>query len=201
MEEDKMTDYAVSPLSRQLKGVMISTSDDIVEEPLPQPSPPVQIRTNFNETAFFYPQLTTNEQGETVIRFTVPDALTRWNMQGIAWTADLKVGDTQMTLVTQKELMIFTNPPRFFREGDTLYFRAKVSNLSEQPLTVATHLAFFDALTSQPVALIVDDAEAADTVTVAAGGNRTQAWKLYIPEGLQAVTYRITTTAGAVSDG
>ncbi|MDR0729505.1 MAG: hypothetical protein LBF19_05220 [Prevotellaceae bacterium] len=184
----------------------------IEDIPLP-PSPtlpPIQIRTNFNETAFFYPQLTTNEQGETVIRFTVPDALTRWNMQGIAWTADLKTGYTQKTLVTQKELMIFTNPPRFFREGDTLSFSAKLSNLSGQPLTVTTRLTFFDALTSQPLALTIDGEESPKTITVDAGGNRTQTWKLAIPEGLQAITYRITATANhpatadaasAVSDG
>jgi uncharacterized protein YfaS (alpha-2-macroglobulin family) len=163
----------------------------------PSAAAPPPLRTNFNETAFFYPQLRTNEAGETVIRFTVPDALTRWSMQGLAWTPDLRVGYTQQTLVTQKELMIFTNPPRFFREGDTLLFSAKLTNLSATPLTVAPRLAFFDALTAQPLTLIIDREPAPDTVAVAAGGQRAVAWKLRIPEGVQAVGYRITATTTA----
>jgi uncharacterized protein YfaS (alpha-2-macroglobulin family) len=86
--------------------------------------------------------LRTNEKGETVIRFTVPEALTRWKMQGLAWTKDLKVGQITKELVTQKDLMIFTNPPRFFRENDTIRFSAKLSNISEHALDIKRKSGF-----------------------------------------------------------
>ncbi len=92
----------------------------------------VSIRKNLNETAFFYPELRTNEQGEIVISFTVPEALTRWKFMGFALTKDLKHGMIYNETVTQKDLMIVPNPPRFLREGDEIYFTAKVSNLSDQ---------------------------------------------------------------------
>ncbi|MDR3133410.1 MAG: hypothetical protein LBU42_05240, partial [Prevotellaceae bacterium] len=158
-------------------------------------APAVPLRSNFNETAFFYPQLTTNEQGETVLRFTVPESLTRWNMQALAWTAGLQTGYVQKELVTQKELMIFPNAPRFFRENDTLYFSAKLSSLSEKPLGVTAQIRFFDAFTMREIALLAAGETAAKTVSLAAGGNSALSWKIHIPEGLQAVTYRITATA------
>ncbi|MDR0310691.1 MAG: hypothetical protein LBJ21_03790, partial [Acidobacteriota bacterium] len=162
---------------------------------------PLQIRANFNETAFFYPQLRTNEKGETVISFTVPEALTRWKMQGIAWTRDLKAGQITKELVTQKDLMILTNPPRFFRENDTMFFSAKLSNISESVLDIKTDIQFFDALTMRPVTerLLLDDA--AKTARLEAGGNQAVSWKIQIPDGLQAVTYRVTAISESFSDG
>ena len=173
------------------------------EEPVWQESAisPVQVRTNFNETAFFYPQLSTNEQGEIVIKFTIPESLTRWKMQGLAWTKDLKIGSISKELVTQKDLMIFTNAPRFFRENDTIYFSAKLSNMSEKILNVNTQIQFFDALTMKPISeslLLEDDTK---KTLLAAGSNVAIHWKLHIPEGLQAVTYRIVSRNENFSDG
>ncbi len=81
---------------------------------------------------FFYPELRTNEKGEIIISFTVPEALTRWKFMGFALTKDLKSAIVYNETVTQKDLMIVPNPPRFLREGDEIYFTAKVSNLSDQ---------------------------------------------------------------------
>jgi hypothetical protein len=80
----------------------------------------VQIRKNFNETAFFQPDLKTDAQGNVEISFTMPDALTRWKWMVLANTKDLSFGYSEKQIVTQKELMVQTNMPRFFREGDTL---------------------------------------------------------------------------------
>ncbi len=162
---------------------------------------PVQIRTNFNETAFFMPQVATNAEGEVVLKFQMPEALTRWKFQGLAHTKDLKIGSIQKTLVTQKDLMLFPNAPRFFRENDTIYFSAKISNISNEEVTVKTQLQFFDALTMQPVSgklLLENDTK---TVSIGKSGNQSVSWKMYIPEGLQAITYRITATSGKFSDG
>ncbi|MDR3329633.1 MAG: hypothetical protein LBS63_05990 [Prevotellaceae bacterium] len=159
------------------------------------------VRTSFNETAFFYPQIKTNEKGEATVSFTLPESLTRWKMQGLAWTPDLKVGSIQRELVAQKSLMIFTNPPRFFREGDTLFFSAKLTNLSDKKLSASAQLQLFDAFTMQAVSsrLLLDDS--AKTVPLAANGSAALRWKMHVPQGIQAVAYRITATGGDFSDG
>ncbi|MDR0296095.1 MAG: hypothetical protein LBH91_07975 [Prevotellaceae bacterium] len=180
----------------------VAPTEESVQEPVQENvQQPVQIRKNFNETAFFYPQLKTNEKGETVVSFTIPEALTRWKMQGLAWTQDLKVGSISKELVTQKDLMIFTNAPRFFRENDTIYFSTKLSNISGQSLRVKTQLEFFDALTMHPVSLILKGEELTPTTNLDDGENKLLSWKLYIPEGLQAVTYRIVATSLPLGEG
>lgn len=167
----------------------------------PTASSAIQIRKNFNETAFFYPNLTTNEKGEIVIKFKVPDALTRWKIMGLAHTKDLKYGEVGKTLITQKDLMIFTNAPRFMREGDQMDFAAKISNISNKDLTGTAELHFFDALTMHPIDSILGLANASIPFTATKGGSSPVSWKISIPVGLQAITYRITATAGNFSDG
>lgn len=169
--------------------------------PMLQSTSGIQIRKNFNETAFFFPQLATNENGEIIIKFKAPEALTRWKMMGLAYTKDLKYGQIEKTLVTQKELMIFTNPPRFFREGDKMDFSAKISNISARDLSGTAELHFFDALTMKPADDILGLAQPTIPFSVNKGLSSPVSWKISIPDGLQAVIYRITASAGAFSDG
>jgi uncharacterized protein YfaS (alpha-2-macroglobulin family) len=113
--------------------------------------PSVQIRTNLNETAFFYPQLKTNDKGEVLISFTIPEALTRWKFISLAHTKDLKTGYLTEEVLTQKDLMVMPNPPRFMREGDKMTFAAKVSNLTENEMKGSAKLELFDAQTMKPL--------------------------------------------------
>ncbi|RYF52554.1 MAG: alpha-2-macroglobulin, partial [Cytophagaceae bacterium] len=80
----------------------------------PVADPPV-IRKNFNETAFFFPQLQTDKQGRVVLNFTMPEALTRWRLVTFAHTKTMQTGTMEREIVTQKELMVTTNVPRFLR--------------------------------------------------------------------------------------
>ena len=89
----------------------------------------IQTRTNFKETAFFFPQLRTDKNGEISFNFTMPDALTSWKLQLLAHTKDLKSAVKTLQTVTQKELMVVPNAPRFLREGDAIVFSAKITNL------------------------------------------------------------------------
>ncbi|MBP9600701.1 MAG: carboxypeptidase-like regulatory domain-containing protein, partial [Lutibacter sp.] len=91
----------------------------------------VKARTNFQETAFFYPHLTTDKNGEISFNFTMPEALTRWKLQLLAHTKTANSAVKSLTTVTQKELMVLPNPPRFLREGDEIIFSSKISNLSD----------------------------------------------------------------------
>ena len=159
-------------------------------------------RTNFNETAFFYPHLITNDSGVVTISFSIPEALTRWKMMGFATTADLKYGMIEKELITQKELMVIPDPPRFFREGDRIFFSTKITNLSDTSLTGTAKLLFYDAITLNPIApsrLGITTDEVA--FTASKGQSAIAEWKLNIPEGIGAITYKVVAKAGNYSDG
>jgi uncharacterized protein YfaS (alpha-2-macroglobulin family) len=161
----------------------------------------VKVRTNFNETAFFFPNLQTNEAGEIIVNFTVPEALTRWKMLGFAHTQDLKSGFATNHLVTQKDLMVVPNAPRFFREGDKMTFSVKISSLVDQALTGQAQLEFRDALTGKPVDAQMKNTSASKNFSVGPRQSTAVEWSIEIPEGLQALSYRVVAKAGNFSDG
>jgi len=111
----------------------------------PKNDVPIQIRKNFSETAFFQPDLKTDAQGNVIITFTMPDALTKWKCMLLANTKDLSFGYSEKFVVTQKELMVQTNMPRFFRSGDTMMLPVKLANLSSQSLGGTVELEWLDA--------------------------------------------------------
>jgi len=161
----------------------------------------VKVRTNFNETAFFYPTLMTNEKGEIIVKFTIPEALTRWKMLGFAHTKDLKSGMATNALVTQKDIMVVPNQPRFFRENDKMKFSAKISSLVDKELSGQAQLQFFDALTMKPVDDLMKSKVQSQNFTLKPKQSTKLEWSIEIPEGLQAITYRIVAKSGAFSDG
>ena len=127
----------------------------------------ITLRTNFAETAFFYPQLHTDEKGEILIDFTIPEALTRWKFRALAHTKDLESGYIENTVVTQKQLSISVNTPRFLREGDTITISARLANLTGGTLKGKVQLQLFNALNMQPVSLFVSKADAEQSFEVA----------------------------------
>ncbi len=161
----------------------------------------VKARTNFNETAFFYPHLRTDEEGNILVKFTAPESLTRWKIQGIAHTRDLKIGQVRKELVTRKELMVMPNLPRFLREGDKLVLVSKISNLSEGDLEGQAKLLLFDALTQQPIDSRFALQQAQQPFSVKKGQSTSVFWTLTVPQGIDAVSCRIVATAGDFSDG
>ena len=88
----------------------------------------VSARKNLNETAFFFPQLTSDSNGIVRLTFTMPEALTQWRFLGFAHDQHLRAGLIEAHAVTAKDIMVQPNPPRFLREGDTLEFSVKISN-------------------------------------------------------------------------
>lgn len=163
--------------------------------------PVVNPRRNFNETAFFLPNLKTDEQGRVVLKFTMPEALTRWRLMAFAHTKDLKTGTLEREIITQKELMITANAPRFLREGDTIRIQARVNNLSDKTLDVTANLTLVNALTGEPVDQKLLRSGLQTTATVAAGQGQAVGWTLVIPSGLDAVTCRFTAKSGSFTDG
>jgi uncharacterized protein YfaS (alpha-2-macroglobulin family) len=174
------------------------------EKPKEQPKEDfssVKVRTNFNETAFFYPQLMTNENGEIIIKFTIPEALTRWKMLGFAHTKDLKSGFAHNQLVTQKDIMVVPNQPRFFRENDKMKFSAKITSLVDKELSGQAQLEFFDAMTMKSVDDLLKNTNKGQSFTLKPRQSSSLEWSIEIPEGIQAITYRIVAKAGDFSDG
>ena len=161
------------------------------------PSP----RKNFNETAFFFPQLQTNEKGDILLKFTMPESLTRWKFMSFAHTKDLSFGFSENTCVTQKDLMVVPNLPRFFREGDSLVLMCKVNNISANALSCAAELRLFDAFTEQEITAdwtpLIDLKK---EISVPANESQVLSWKLKVPENAQAVKVRFSALAGQFSD-
>jgi uncharacterized protein YfaS (alpha-2-macroglobulin family) len=162
---------------------------------------PITLRTNFAETAFFYPQLHTNEKGEILIDFTIPETLTRWKFRALAHTKDLQTGYIETTVVTQKQLSISANTPRFLREGDTITISARLANLTPEKLKGKVQMNLFNALNMQPVSLFGNSTDASQAFEIAGNTNKAVSFKLVIPSGLDALTYRLTADAGQFTDG
>ena len=141
----------------------------------------VPTRTDFRETALWAPALRTNDQGETVLEFQMPEAVTRWQLLMLAHDQQLRTGALARQLVTQKKLQITANAPRFFRQGDQLTLSAKVSNLAGQPLRGTAQLFLLDARTQQPLpALLTSPAQ--QPFNLAANASAAVSWQLTLPE-------------------
>ncbi|WP_410222171.1 MG2 domain-containing protein [Pedobacter sp.] len=161
----------------------------------------VMPRTDFNETAFFYPQLKTNEQGQINIEFTIPQSLTRYKMMGFAHTKDLKTGFVSKQLITQKQLAVMANAPRFLREGDTIVFSAKLNNLAGKALNGTVTLELRDALSGKIIHINQANSPLDRSFTILDQKDLALKWTLHIPYGLQAITYKLIAQSGKYSDG
>ncbi len=177
----------------------------------------VSIRKNLQETAFWYPNLRTNAAGGVELSFNSPEALTRWKFQLLAHTQDLAYATASHEVVTQKELMITPNAPRFLREGDRIVFTAKVSNLSEGNLAGMASLELFDPAT-QAVLELADSAKHGyrlralqgaqyqvdnqSPFSLAAGESQGLRWEITVPAGAAGeIGYRVIARSPQFSDG
>jgi len=172
--------------------------------------PEVQIRKNFNETAFFFPDLHTDSTGVIEFSFTMREALTKWKLQTLVHTKDLAIGLSMKEVVTQKQLMVQPNAPRFFREGDRMEFSAKIVNLTDSEFTGQAQLQLFDATTNQSVDGWFQNMFPSQYFTVAAGQSEVVKFPIQVPYLFnKALTWRVVAKTsptgggkqGAFSDG
>ncbi len=179
------------------------------DNPKAKGSDGVQIRKNLQETAFFFPQLHTDKEGNVSFSFTSPEALTKWNLQLLAHTKTLESSVRNMQTVTQKELMVIPNAPRFLREGDKITISTKIANLTEKILSGEARLELTDALTGEDISGQLIETPRGETPNpidirtfeVDSIGNTQVSWRLEIPKNLQAVQYKVIAKAGDFSDG
>ncbi len=112
---------------------------------------PFIVRSNFQETAFFYPQLRSDSLGKTTINFEMPESLTRWNFLVFGHTKDLRHGMIEKQIVTQKDFTVSPNLPRFFRKNDKISLTAKVVNLSDAEQNGEVEIQFLNPVTEEVI--------------------------------------------------
>ena len=111
----------------------------------------VQVRENLNETAFCYPALKTNSDGNVTLSFTLPESLTTWRFMGIANTTDMMYGYIDGEAIAQKDVMIQPNMPRFIREGDKAQISARLFNTTDHSVSGTSLLQMIDPATDKVV--------------------------------------------------
>ena len=161
----------------------------------------IQIRKNFQETAFFYPHLTTDKTGSVTFNFTAPEALTKWKLQLLAHTKTLHSATKTLDVVTQKKLMVVPNLPRFLRHGDKITLSNKISNLTDKKVQGIAQLTITDVITGKNVNLFDPSENRSQSFTVDMNGNTNVSWQLTIPDTIDALQYKIVAKAGDFSDG
>ena len=159
------------------------------------PTPEINYRENFQETAFFYPQLQTDPEGYVDISFTIPDATTQWKFTALATTPALLFGQLSETIVTSKPLMVRPNLPRFLRTGDQTELQVTVSNLSDTLQQGKVNFEFFDPA-NQKVFM-----QQNQTFRTHPQGSQTLTFQFTVPADIDLLGFRVSAQSGHFSDG
>ena len=138
-----------------------------------------QIRKNFEETVFFYPELTTNEKGIVQIPFTMSDGVGQYKLMLYGHTKDLKQFYLEEDITSNKELMAELHKPRFLYSGDKMIWTAKISNLSDQVQEATVQLKLTNALTSD---LIFESGSTQRSIQLNPGESQSIQWESKIPD-------------------
>ena len=175
-------------------------TDDISEEEM-SPNEKVPVRENLNETAFFYPDLYTDSEGNVEFSFTSPEALTKWKLLLLAHTKDGRAATLEKEVVTQKDLSVTPNYPRFLREGDEMVLQTKIASLVGQTLNGNVTLKVLDALTNENISQKFGLTNAVQNFSLSANESTIASWRLKIPNDVKAVIFQVVAKAGQFADG
>ncbi len=147
LEEVVVAGYGVlrkNTVAGKIAGIKVTPENATTTEP-------IQMRSNFAETAFFYPQLMADKNGDVNIKFTLPESTTTWKFRALAHDKEMNNGMLQDEVIAQKQLMISPNMPRFIRKGDKGVLASVVSNLSEKTLNTKTTIEILDPETEKVI--------------------------------------------------
>ncbi|MFC3198403.1 alpha-2-macroglobulin [Parapedobacter deserti] len=195
-------ELAVAGYDQQQKAATAEAEDTLSTDiPSARETTPIPARTNLQETAFFFPQLSTDTAGNVSLRFTMPEALTEWKLMAFAHTTDWKTGYLQGSVKTQKDLMVMPNLPRFLRQGDDIQISSKISNISGQALRGVAQLEILDAVSLEHIDGFGGTITGQD-FNVAENQSTTVNWTLRVPDDrFEPIVVRITAKAGNFTDG
>lgn len=155
---------------------------------------PMHVRSNFAETAFFYPQLTADKDGFVNLNFTMPESLTKWKLMALAHTKDVFSGKLLKEVVSQKDFMVSPNYPRFLRQGDVCVLSAKVVNLTDTKCSGKALLQLLDPVTENVLKEFTADFD------MESGKNGAVEWRVEVPRSTDAVLVRVAAVSGDFTD-
>jgi len=209
--EKSVEEVAVAGMAMKKSDTMTKTRDieEVVTVKKETSSENIKVRENLNETAYFYPNLLTDKDGNVSFEFTSPEALTAWKVMFLAHTKDARAAILEKEVVTQKEFSVTPNYPRFLREGDELNLQTKLSSLVNQKLNGVAQLQILDAFTNEDIS----EKFGISQLTAVSGHNREQSfslnengnsvvnWKIKVPDNVSSIILKIVAKAGSFSDG
>jgi TonB-dependent SusC/RagA subfamily outer membrane receptor len=161
----------------------------------------VKTRTNFNETAFFYPNLTTDAKGNISFSFTSPESLTKWRLRLFGHNKKAETGYFQTDIISQKDVMVMPNMPRFVREKDVINLTTKIVNMTNEIKTGNAVLLLFDAATNTAIDSISMNSKNLKVFTCKPKESVVVDWTITVPEGVQGLRYKVMAKSGSTSDG
>jgi alpha-2-macroglobulin len=191
--------------SKAVNGVVLISTSGKVQIPaagtVEAPEIPPVIRKNFQETAFFYPQIHADRKGYYNIEFTMPENLTTWKWMMLAHTMKGEFGYAEKTITTQLPVMVQPAMPRFLYQGDKMILRSRISNLDTIKTDGTLRIAVEDAVTGVDLTTAFTD-KSTEKIAVAEGSNQSGAFSIRVPEGqLNPVKIRISYATATFSDG
>ena len=161
----------------------------------------IQLRSNLNETVFFYPDIHTDEHGNFVLAFKMNEALTKWKLRLFSHTGDLKFAYDEKEIITQKDLMLTPNNPRFIRKGDRLKFNVKIENLTEKPMIGNAWVELLDATNMQPVEKLILNDVNNKAFKIGAKNSTAISWDMSFAKNIpDLLIYRFYAKSGDYSD-
>lgn len=195
-----------APARKMLKsfgGEADAVASKTPERPSEPEAAPVQVRSNFAETAFFAPALLTDGKGGVAIEFEVPDSVTAWNVWAHAVTRDLRGGSLQAKTRSVKELMVRPYLPRFLREGDRAALKVVINNASDKDLAGELKLELVDPETHSSVAAEfgLPPQVPVQRFSAKAKEGATLTFPLVAPKRVGLVAFKVVARAGDLSDG
>ena len=191
-----LEESVVTARSSSLKDALAGNVPGILEAEGETISPVTDnVRTNLAETAFFYPQLRTNEQGEVAFSFTMPESLTRWNFRGYSHTKNMMLGTLDGETVTSKEFMLVPNLPRFVRVGDKTSIAASISNMTGKVQSGTVSMILFDPMTDKIVSTQQQEFK------VEAGATIGVSFQFTVDDKYTILGCRMVADSGTFSDG
>ena len=195
-----MEDSAVleEPSVESTEGEPVFSLSDPFAKESSQPISPEQIRQNFAETAFFYPTLQTNEEGDIFVNFILPESNTTWKLQMLANTKDLKYGLLTKEVISSKPLMVLPNLPRFVRQGDEVSISTQVINNSKEAVSGRVRIELFDPATDQPIICL---SKSQRPFELQPDSIATVSWMIPVPKQISLLGVRILADSEKGSDG
>ncbi|MEW5829806.1 MAG: alpha-2-macroglobulin family protein [Chloroflexota bacterium] len=142
-------------------------------------------RSDFPDTAAWFPALQTDSTGKVSVTIELPDSLTRWRLTAKAVTLTHKVGQGQANFETKQEVLVRPVLPRSLTSGDQAHLSAFVHNYGDTTRT-------FDVKLEAP-GLEVQN-EAIQKVTVEPGAVIPVGWQVIV-EGVTATEVTISATS------